>query len=208
MTLPVLRRALLVSATLSHALPGLRTRLRHGEHVLLEVRATHSPGEGAGATPVMNPCAFRSAVLRVAAGTADRDERSLLGVSRDRGPAIDIGVVDEGAALPGGIYRTPIGDADVWAFATTLDASTAYRLGAPLVGEALPLPGVQTMGLRPDRGTGVSLLYVQTDPRRRRSLERPVVALLQSLVTRWTVHELTEPATPPERGTVAEEVLP
>jgi hypothetical protein len=51
--------SLRLAATLAHALPGLRLRVRDGQRTLLEVARPPLP-----AGPAMETCAFRMAVAR------------------------------------------------------------------------------------------------------------------------------------------------
>jgi hypothetical protein len=203
--------ALRLAATLTHSLPGLRARLRSGDRVILEVRPPTGPemsGPEMSRPREMSPCAFRAAVARNRALHPSAQDRSFLDLPLGHEPTIDIGVGSDRACFPGGIYRTPIGGADVWAFATTLDAETAFRLGMPIVDRALPIDGIQAMGIRPDEATGVSLAYVQSDPILRRRTEATTLDLLESLLSAWAVHQLTEPTPPAGQSAVLRSTSP
>jgi hypothetical protein len=76
--------------------------------------------------------------------------------------------------------------------AATIDATTAYSLGAAIVEDALPEPGVHALGIRPDPATDVSLVYAETCTGPSTSAERWVQELFESLLARWTVHDLVE----------------
>lgn len=104
-----------LAATVAHALPGVRLRLRDGDTTLLEVaRPPLPPG------PAVGPCAFRNAVARARLQLEAGAHLQFLGLDEGRRPAIDVGVRPGDRILPGGIYRVAVEDASVHAFPTTL----------------------------------------------------------------------------------------
>ena len=114
-----------IAATLAHALPTLRVRIRHGERTLLEVA---HPGDSSG--PAMGACAFRRAVACAHEQTKRGQRLAFMGFAEDMEPAIDIGVRPGDATLPGGIYRVAVGDEVIHGFATTLPARRCRELVA------------------------------------------------------------------------------
>jgi hypothetical protein len=182
--------ALRVAATLVHTVPGLRARLRdhHG------VRATvarppvdRAVGDGIG--PVhLSPCAFRKAVIEAALLHDAGHALALLDLDAD--PAVDIGVPPDGRSWPGGIYRVPLEQRWLYAFATTLDAETCHEVGRPLVDASGPLPEIEALGMRGDAETGVTVLYAETATSSTPVDELRVRALLEELLACFTTEEL------------------
>lgn len=109
--------AMRMAATLAHALPSLRLRIRHRDTDLVEVA---HPAEAAG--PAIGACAFRRAVTCAHEQSKAGVRLSFMGLAADEEPAIDIGVRAGDAALPGGIVRVAVGDSTVHGFATMLPA--------------------------------------------------------------------------------------
>jgi hypothetical protein len=183
--------ALRVAATLTHSLPRLRTRIRVGSTVVLDVRAT-APDQPPPhpSEPVVSPCAFRRAVVDAHQARRQGRPASLLDLDPDVDPGIDIGTPPGGTARPGGLYRVPLEDRWLWAFATTLDPDTAFDLGRPVVAEGLRSVDVAALGVRPDRGTGVSLAYAETVSSPGSPDEAALLDLLEGLMARWAAHEL------------------
>ena len=56
----------------------------------------------------------------------------------------------------------------------------------------MPEPGVHALGIRPDAATDVSLVYAETCTGPGSSSEAWVQDLFESLLARWTVHDLVE----------------
>lgn len=112
--LTVMRR----SATLLHAVPGLRARIAHDGRTLLDVLRPAHPGDAPDARWI-TPCAFRAAVGR--AVEAQRDGRTLavLGLPAGVDPGVEIGAV-RGALLPGGIAELATPAGHELGFVTTL----------------------------------------------------------------------------------------
>lgn len=179
--------ALRVGATLTHALPGLRGRIRGGGGTLVEVRA---PRDDDGDLPrVMSPCAFRCAVARAHRLNQAGQAMEMTGLTHGD-PAIEIGTPPGGAARPGGIYRVPVGDQYHWGFAVLLDAEVAFALGRDLVEAAQPLIDVLAIGLRRDRATDVTFTFARTRATPGSPAEEHLVDLFESLLARWTIQEL------------------
>jgi hypothetical protein len=183
--------ALRVAATLTHGLPGLRARVRLGDEVLLDVvaadREEHPVFFGGR---VISPCAFRRAVAHAHRDQAAGAVHPLLHLPAGADPAVELAVPPTGVSRPGGLYRVPLADRWLWALGVTLDAPTAHLVGADLVEAAMPIHGVQTLGIRPDPVTGVSVAFAETTATPGSAAEADVVDLLESLLARWTVHEL------------------
>lgn len=188
---PAALGALRVAATLTHLLPGLRARVRLGHVTLVDVLVPE-PGETIDHLParVLSPCAFRSAVAQAHHRHVAGERLSFLHLPAGVDPAVDLATPAGGTSRPGGLYRVRAADRWLWAFATTLDPAVAYDLGRPLV-DATPLDGeLRALGIRPDPATGVSLAYAETTAGRGSASEDAVVDLLESLLARWTAHEL------------------
>lgn len=184
--------ALRVAATLAHAVPRLRVRVRHGSDVLVEVRsaATQAEGHDEAAPLVLTPCAFRGAVVQAWHEHQAGRRLSFLGMPAGAVPAIDVGTPPGGTARPGGLYRVPLEDRWLWAFATTLDASAAFAAGRAIVHERPAEVDVVALGLRPDAGTGVTIMYAETVADPASTVEAALVDLLESLLARFATIEL------------------
>jgi hypothetical protein len=112
--LTVLRR----TATLVHAVPGLRVRLRHDGKALLEVlRPAHPVVAPSGRW--VTPCGFRTAVARALQAYRDGRTLAVLGLDAGVDPAVDVGAPN-GRLLPGGVAIVPTVDGCEMAFATTI----------------------------------------------------------------------------------------
>jgi len=196
--------SLRVAATLAHVLPGLGARIRHGDRVILEV---DSGGlHGASAHPASSPAAepFTSAVRRIAPGgfrcavahahrrRIEGEQLRFLDLEPGCDPVVDIRVPRGGTGRAGGIFCVPVAGRWLWGMAAEIDATTAYRLGAELVEESLPQPGVHALGIRPDVATDVSLLYAETCAGPGTSSDAWVQELFESLLARWTVADLVD----------------
>ena len=120
--LTVLRR----TATLAHAVPGIRVRLRHDGTALLEVlRPAHPVVAPSGRW--LTPCAFRVAVGRAVRASRDGRTLAVLGLGAGIDPAVDV-CATSGALLPGGIAHIPTGTGSELAFATTVRAETVAAM--------------------------------------------------------------------------------
>jgi hypothetical protein len=116
--LTVLRR----TATLAHAVPGIRVRLRHDGMTLLEVlRPAHPVVAPSGRW--LTPCAFRVAIGRAVRAAHEGRTLAVLGLGPGVDPAVDIGATN-GVLLPGGIACLPTNAGHELAFATTVHAET------------------------------------------------------------------------------------
>lgn len=198
---PAALGALRVAATLTHLLPGLRARVRVGPTTLVDVFVPE-PGEAVAPTAlrVLSPGAFRCAVGQAHRRQQAGERLSLLGLPGGIDPAVDVATPPGGASRPGGLYRVRAADRWLWAFATTLDAAVALDLGRPLVAEADLGHDLCALGIRADPVTDVSVAYAETTATAGSAAEAAVIDLLESLLARWTAHELVEGAT---AGTVA-----
>ena len=115
--LTVLRR----TATLAHAVPGIRVRLRHDGTALLEVlRPAHPVVALSGRWLTPSRSAWRWSPVR-----AHHDGRTLavLGLGAGVDPAVDV-CAPNGTLLPGGIAQLPTTFGTELAFATTVRAET------------------------------------------------------------------------------------
>lgn len=183
--------ALRVAATLTHTVPDLRVRLRDGDRVRAVV-ARPAPGDAAPAdrdgVAHLSPCGFRKAVVE--ASLLARSGRSLALLDLVADPAIDIGVPADGRSWPGGIYRVPLEQRWLYAFATTLDAEVCAEVGRPVVDDAGPLPELEALGMRGDTDTGVTVLYAEAASALTPVDELRVRSLLESLLARFSAEEL------------------
>ena len=184
--------ALRVAATLVHTVPGLRARLRDDRGVRATV-ARRAPDAPAGSASVagavdLSPCGFRTAVIEAAAHL--RAGRALALLDLDQDPAIDIGVPADGRSWPGGIYRVPLEQRWLYAFATTLDPETCHEIGRPVVDASGPLPALEALGIRGDTDTGVTVLYAEAASTSTPVEELRTRALLEELLARFATEEL------------------
>lgn len=197
--------ALRIAATLVHGIPKLRMRIRGGDAVIADVGwsvgpeahpshaspFTGDPLDGTtspGAT--LTPCGFRKAVSQAHRWHEQGRRMAFLDLPSGCDPAIDIGLPDGGVAFAGGIYRVPLDGRWLFAFATTLEASICRRLGAELVDEALPMDMLAALGVRGDEDTEVSIVYAETSVQIDEASHDRVLDLLQSMLARFTAHEL------------------
>lgn len=140
--------AMRIAATLAHALPSLRLRIRRGDTTLLEVAQPAGP-----AGRVIGACAFRRAVARAHEQSKTGLRLTFMGLAPDEEPAIDIGVRAGDITLPGGIVRVAAGDNTVHGFATTLPARRCRD-----VLEGLPDTG-RVVRLHRDAATEVTFVH-------------------------------------------------
>ena len=182
--------ALRVAATLVHTVPGLRVRLRDDHGVRATVaRPPLDPADGddTGLTH-LSPCGFRKAVVE--ASLLHQAGRALALLDLDADPAIDIGVPPDGRSWPGGIYRVPLEQRWLYAFATTLDAETCHEIGRPIVDGSGPLPEIEALGMRGDAETGVTVLYAEAASSSTPVDELRIRALLEDLLACFSAEEL------------------
>ncbi len=182
-----------VAATLTHLLPGMRARVRLGPVSLVDVLVP-APGEAVDqmAPRVLSPCAFRAAVAQAHQRQLAGERLSFLNLPAGVDPTVDLTTLAGGASRPGGLFRVRAADRWLWAFATTLDATVAYDLGRSLVDETPVVGDLRALGIRPDPATGVSIAYAETTAAAGSATEDAVVDLLESLLARWSAHELIE----------------
>jgi hypothetical protein len=175
--LTVLRR----TATLAHAVPGLRVRLRHDGSALLEVlRPAHPVVAPSGRW--LTPCAFRMAVGRAVRAAHDGRTLAVLGLDPGVDPAVDIGAVT-GRLLPGGIASVPTPSGTELAFATTV---TAEAVAAMAHAEDLDVR------CHPDPVTESALVVHATPAAPGTPDFAEVLAHAQALLARCAVRELVD----------------
>jgi hypothetical protein len=171
--------ALRIAATLAHALPTVRVRIRDGERTLLEIG---HPATVCG--PALGPCAFRRAVAGAHEQVKQGQRLAFMGLPADVAPAVDIGVQAGDRALPGGIYRVTVGDQTVHGFATTLPPRRCREVLA-----ALP-DAAYAVRLHHDVATEVTFVHtvepVATAPADGHHLE----PLVEALIGEEVQHEL------------------
>lgn len=182
-----------VAATLGHALPGVTLRVHHHGQVILEA----APGVSSCAcTPVgqsplrVSPVTFHRAVARAHERRQAGEVLRFLGLGPGCQPSVEVDLAGRGEVRPGGIYRIAVDDRWIWVTTTTLEATEAYELGRDLVDRALPVPGLHSLGIRPDPATGVSVAFAELHASPDRRGEAAAVELLISLLARWTAHDL------------------
>ncbi|HEV8299014.1 MAG TPA: hypothetical protein VGQ20_17025 [Acidimicrobiales bacterium] len=127
--LTVMRR----TATLLHATPGLRARLRWQGDTLLEV-GRPEPGEPEPAGRWLTPCAFRAAVGRAVRASHEGRTIAVLGLEPGNDPSLDLRA-RRGVLLPGGIVQLVSAGSLELAFATALDPASVERLIEPTVAD-------------------------------------------------------------------------
>ena len=184
-------RALRVSATLAHAVPALRIRLRDEAGTRVEVAA---PPPGAVRTVVpgavcLTPCQYRMAVGR-ARGMHDGGQPvRLLDLQGDR--AVDVGVPAGGATLASGIHRVPFGGRHLYVSATTLGPQAIHRAvaGDGPDDDLEALAEVWGVGLRFDCATDVTVVWAELDAGDR-GLQHALLETLERVVVRLAVAEL------------------
>jgi hypothetical protein len=149
---PLLRPAVLTSlrrsATVAHAFPGIRLRLRVEGTVVVEV------GRGPWADPVatwprMGPCAFRRWVVR-----AEASETAGLDL------AVDVGMQPGNEIQPDGLYRVRLGHLDVNVFPTILPVRVCREVIERVDISALRHPSASdALRLQHDVLTGVTMVH-------------------------------------------------
>lgn len=194
-------RALRVSATLAHAVPALRVRLRDGEDLHVEVGSfadadlgsTGQPGREAPRLR-LSPCQFRMAVAK--GWSMQEDGRPIRMLDLPGDPAVDVGVPPGGATLAAGIQRVPFGGRHLFVAATTLSVNAV----ADCVGEDDPDDDLGAMAelwgvaLRADPVTGVTVIWAELDAGDR-GLQHALLDTLERVVARVAVAELIAGAT-------------
>ena len=141
-----LRRA----ATVVHALPGLRLRLRAEGRTILAVARPPLP-DG----PAVTPCAFRASVARAHLQLQQGHRLQFLGMAEGATPAIEVGTRAGDAVHPGPVYEVHVEGAVVLAFATTLGP----RACRDAMGELATI-GEPAVRLHHDAATDVTLVHV------------------------------------------------
>ena len=175
--LTVLRR----TATLVHAVPGLRVRLRHDGNALLEVlRPAHPVVAPPGRW--ITPCSFRLAVGRAVGASLDGRTPAVLGLEPGVDPAVELGVTG-GRLLAGGIALVPTTSGCDVAFATTVAVSAVTALADGL---ALDLR------CHPDPITEAALLVHTTRARADSPTFGDELQRVQALLARCAVRELVD----------------
>jgi hypothetical protein len=144
-----LRRA----ATVVHALPGVRLRLRVDGRTILSVARPPLP-EG----PAVTPCAFRASVARAHLQLREGHRLQFLGMAEGATPGIEVGTRPGDAVHPGPIYEVAVAGGVVLAFATTL-GPRACREAFGELGE-LGAIGEPELRLHHDAATDVTLVHV------------------------------------------------
>ncbi|MCU0270209.1 MAG: hypothetical protein MUF83_16390 [Acidimicrobiales bacterium] len=182
-------RALRLAATLVHALPGVRVRLRDGDRAVVDVAPADAPAEP-GVAVATTPCGFRRAVVGAWDAHRGGERVGLLGVAVD--PAVDVGIRRPGRMHPGGVHEVVCGDRRVFAIATTLGVRACHDEAEALVPAEALAPGVWGIGLRPDEATGVCLAYAELPITAPADHDTTTVALLQELRARFVVRELLD----------------
>ena len=183
-------RALRISATLAHAAPALRVRLRHGDRAHVEVAAEHgAPGAAGGAGLLrLSPCQYRMAVAKGWAMQGLGRPIRLLDLPGD--PAVDVGVPPGGATLATGIHRVPFGGRHLFVTATTLGVDAVHAAVADDPDDDLEaMADLWDVGLRADPATDVTVVWAELDAGDR-GLQHALLETLERVVVRLAVAEL------------------
>lgn len=161
-----------VAATLAHALPGIRLRLRVGDETVATV-TRHARGPGVQ----ISPCEFRMAVGHANAAIGCGAPPCFLGLRPGADLAIDVGLPAHSGILPGGIYHLTGDGQEMHAIATSLSLRRCLQLlpHSPPTGSQLHL--------HHDVVTEVTTLHTvgptdQGSQERRRQLEEALAALV------------------------------
>ena len=164
-----------LAATLVHAVPGVRLRIRVGAAPPLEVARPPLGHPGA-----VSPCEFRDAVARAHAAEEEGMGDEGTAGEHDCDLAIEVVVPSGGCAHPSGIVRVGIDRLEVHAFATTLTPTDCCRLFAAR------REAERVVHLHRDEGTEVTLVHVEASPRERAT----VLDLMQDLLAGCVAGEL------------------
>lgn len=166
-----------LAATVAHALPGIRLRVRHDDATVLEVsRSWRLP------VPSVTPCAFRLAVASAHRRVDDGERLMFLGLPEGSTPTIDIQVLPTDCLYPGGIYRVTAADGvQILAFATTLSPRTCRTI-------LTSHPSSAAIRLHHDAATDVTILHL-TGPGDEQITEAP--PMLEDLVASCFAEEVT-----------------
>lgn len=176
-----LRRA----ATVAHAFPGVRLRLREGERTLLEV----SRGPTA-LRASLGPCAFRRMVARAHEELEAGRSVSFLGLAPGTDPVIDVGVRTGDLAHPDGLCRFAVGEVDIHVFATLLSPRRCREVLADRSTSICRHPSAtDSARFHRDAATAITLVHAVT-PRGGDAVERPV--LLEDLMFGCAVEEVVQ----------------
>lgn len=189
-------RALRVSATLAHAVPSLRVRLRDGEDLHVEVGSfaeadlgsTGQPGREAPRLR-LSPCQYRMAVAK--GWSMQEGDRPIRMLDLPGDPAVDIGVPSGGATLASGIHRVPFGGRHLFVAATTLpvDAVTDGVAGDEPDDDLGVMAELWGVALRADPVTGITVIWAELDAGDR-GLQHALLDTLERVVARVSVAEL------------------
>lgn len=189
-------RALRVSATLAHAVPALRVRLRDGEDLHVEV-GSFVEGDlepvmraGPGAPRLrLSPCQYRMAVAK--GWSMQEDGRPIRMLDLPGDPAVDIGVPSGGATLASGIQRVPFGGRHLFVAATTLSAAAVTDSvdGDDPDDDLGAMAELWGVALRADPVTGVTVIWAELDAGDR-GLQHALLDTLERVVARVAVAEL------------------
>lgn len=171
--------ALRMGATLAHALPTVRLRIRAEGRVVLDVHRPPFP-DGERATPAIPPCGFRRAVAAAHQRRAAGEELSFLGLPAGCAPAIDVGLAPGDRALPGDLYRVTLGADWLHVFATTLSADRC---------KAADDGALVRVGFHRDEATEITLVHVAS-PVGAIVLARRALDVLEGVYGRCAVAEL------------------
>ena len=184
-------RALRVSATMAHAVPALRIRLRDDAGTRVEVAAQPSGAATTGRTGALRltPCEYRMAVGRAWGLHGDGQPVRLLDLQGD--PAVDVGVPAGGATLASGIHRVPFGGRHLYVSATTLCLEAIHEAvaGDGPDDDLESLAEVWGIGLRVDCATDVTVVWAELDAGDR-VLQHALLEVLERVVVRLAVAEL------------------
>lgn len=193
-------RALRVSATLAHAVPALRVRLRDADELYVEVGSFPDDrlgpvvgGEPGAPRLRLSPCQYRMAAAK---GWSMQDEgRPIRMLDLPGDPAVDVGVPSGGATLASGIHRVPFGGRHLFVAATTLtvDAVAECVAGDDPDDDLEAFAERWGVALRADPATGVTVVWAELDAGDR-GLQHAMLETLERVVFRIAVAELLDGA--------------
>jgi hypothetical protein len=186
-----LRRA----ATLVHAVPTLRVRLRSVGAVMIDVAADGTP-PAPDALRTVTPCAFRNAVARAWDQHRVGERVALFGLPVGVEPAVELGVPPCGQSFPGEIHCVPLTGRYLYVFATTFPIERCRERADHHLADISPPDGLWAMGLRHDEATDVNLAFAELAVERREASERATVDLLEALLADIAVRQLLDELSP------------